>query len=537
MDTRRLLRTSSAVLVAAALLLSGCSSGDGDDDSGAGQEGDGGKQSAPPSSTRTPGGNAEPLKALPAKIPAELDPYYDQKLKWRECGTIGFECTSLKVPLDYEQPDADAELKLAVSRKKAGGEGDRIGSLMVNPGGPGGSAIEYLQQAAAIGFPAQLRERYDIVGMDPRGVARSEPVECLSDREMDAYTRVDQTPDDEGETDKLVDAYKSFAEGCEQRTSGLLGHVSTVEAARDMDVLRAALGDKKLYYYGASYGTFLGATYAGLYPKNTGRLVLDGAMDPSLTSRELNIQQTGGFDTAFTAFAEDCVEKSDCPLGRKSAKDAAKRLTAFFKKVDAKPLRTGESRRLTESLATTGVIQAMYAEALWPQLREALTAAMEGDGSGLLTMADAYYEREPDGSYGSIMFANPAVNCLDLPPAFASPEEVEKAVPDFEKASSVFGRGFAWSSLNCAYWQQDATGQPQRIEAAGAAPMIVVGTTRDPATPYIWAQGLAGQLATARLLTFDGDGHTAFMGNECIDSTITTYLLDGKAPKDGKRCT
>ncbi|MCT2589927.1 alpha/beta hydrolase [Streptomyces sp. N2-109] len=535
MDTRRLLRTTSTVFVAAVLLMSGCTSG-GEDSDGSEREKEGRTKEAP-TSTRSPGGDAEPLKALPAEIPAELKPYYGQKLKWRECGVVGFECTSLTVPLDYEQPAGDEELKLAVSRKKAEGDGKRIGSLMVNPGGPGGSAIEYLQQAAAIGFPGELRERYDLVGMDPRGVARSEPIECLSDREMDSYTRVDQTPDSGKETDKLVDAYKSFAKGCEQRSSGLLGHVSTVEAARDMDVLRAALSDDKLYYYGASYGTYLGATYAGLYPKRTGRLVLDGAMDPSLTARELNVQQAGGFDTAFNAFAEDCVEQSDCPLGNKDPKDAAARLSAFFKKVDAKPLMTGGSRTLTESQATTGVIQSMYAEALWPQLREALAAAMKGDGSGLLALADSYYEREPDGSYGNIMFANPAVNCLDLPAAFSGPEEVEKAVPEFEKASSVFGRGFAWASLNCAYWQQDPTGEPHRITADAAAPMIVVGTTRDPATPYIWAQGLAGQLSTARLLTFEGDGHTAFMGNECIDSTITSYLLDGKAPKDGKRCS
>lgn len=532
MNTRRLLRTSSAACLAAVLLMAGCSS----DDSGA-DEGEA-ETSPTPSSTRPPGGDAEPLKALPAEIPAELDAYYEQKLKWRECGTIGFECSTLKVPLDYENPDPESELKLAVARKKAGGGGGkRLGSLQVNPGGPGGSAIQYLQQSAAVGFPAEVRDRYDMVGMDPRGVGRSQPVECLSDREMDSFVRTDQTPDDEKETDALVSAYKSFAEGCEQRTSGLLGHVSTVEAARDMDVLRAALGDKKVAYYGASYGTFLGATYAGLYPRRTGRLVLDGALDPSLSSREVNRMQTGGFETAFRAFAKDCVGQSDCPLGSKNAEDASAKLSAFFKKVDAKPLSTGESRKLTESLATTGVAQAMYSEVLWPELRKALTSAMKGDGGDLLALSDSYYERDADGSYANIMYANPAVNCLDLPASFSGPDDVKKAVPSFQKASPVFGRGFAWAALNCTYWPEKPTGEQHRIEAKGAPPIVVIGTTRDPATPYAWSQGLAGQLSSGRLLTRDGDGHTAFMqGSECVDSAVDEYLVNGKAPEDGTRC-
>jgi pimeloyl-ACP methyl ester carboxylesterase len=266
--------------------------------------------------------------------------------------------------------------------------------------------------------------------------------------------------------------------------------------------------------------------------------VLDGAMDPSLGAEEINRQQTGGFDTAFEAFAEDCVQRSDCPLGEKSADDAAKRLKAFFRKVDAEPLKTDGSRTVTESLATTGVVQAMYTEVYWPRLREALTDAMDGDGTALLDLSDGYYEREPDGSYANIMFANPSVNCLDLPPAFRSPEDVRKAVPSFEKASSVFGRGFAWAALNCAYWDAEPTGEPHRVSAKNAAPVLVVGTVRDPATPYGWAEALAGQMETAELLTYDGDGHTAFLqGSDCVDTTISDYLVDGDLPKGGKRCS
>ncbi|CAM5495739.1 hypothetical protein SBADM41S_10020 [Streptomyces badius] len=219
--------------------------------------------------------------------------YYTQKLSWRDCGVEGFECTTMKAPRDYDKPD-DGDIELAVSRKKATGPGKRIGSLLVNPGGPGGSAIGYLQGYAALGYPAPVRARYDMVAIDPRGVARSEPVECLTGKEIDTFTQVDQTPDDDAEVRKLTAAFEKFAAGCEAGVGEILPYVSTVDTARDMDVLRALLGDEKLHYVGASYGTFLGATYADLFPQAAGRLVLDGAMDPSLKAIDMNRSQTAG---------------------------------------------------------------------------------------------------------------------------------------------------------------------------------------------------------------------------------------------------
>ncbi|MFD8301428.1 alpha/beta hydrolase [Streptomyces sp. NPDC059690] len=516
-------RPRAALLLAAvALLVSACST------------------SGP---ARSAGGAPEAvLAALPRSTPSALAPYYGQKLNWRDCGVPGFQCATMRAPLDYAHPGGK-DVKLAVARKRATGKGKPLGSLLVNPGGPGGSAIGYLQQYAGIGYPAEVRARYDMVAVDPRGVARSEPVECLDGRQMDAFTQTDTTPDDQRETGQLVDAYKKFAEGCGAHSAGLLRHVSTVEAARDMDILRAALGDRKLTYVGASYGTFLGATYAGLFPERVGRLVLDGAMDPTLPARRLNLDQTAGFETAFQSFAKDCVRQPDCALGRKGTTPAqvGHNLSAFFKKLDAHPLATGDAdgRKLGEALGTTGVIAAMYDEGSWAQLREALTSAMkEGDGAGLLVLSDSYYERDGQGHYSNLMFANAAVNCLDLPAAFSSPEQVEKALPSFEKASPVFGQGLAWASLNCAYWPVKATGEPHRIKAKGAAPIVVVGTTRDPATPYRWARSLAAQLTSGRLLTYQGDGHTAYgRGSDCIDSAINTYLLHGTPPTRGKSCS
>ncbi|MFD5049306.1 alpha/beta hydrolase [Streptomyces tendae] len=534
--THRRTRTGSTrfrgALLAAALLATACSAG-------------GASTSAGSPAARAVGSTeaaTAALTPLPQATPSELSPYYEQKLAWRDCGVPGFQCATMKAPLDYAKP-GEGDVRLAVARKKATGPGKRLGSLLVNPGGPGGSAIGYLQQYAGIGYPAKVRAQYDMVAVDPRGVARSEPVECLDGPKMDAYTQTDVTPDDAGETDELVDAYKEFAEGCGADAPKLLRHVSTVEAARDMDVLRAVLGDEKLTYVGASYGTFLGATYAGLFPDRTGRLVLDGAMDPSLPARRLNLEQTEGFETAFQSFAKDCVRQPDCPLGDKNTApdQVGKNLKSFFDDLDAKPLPAGDAdgRKLTESLATTGVIAAMYDEGAWQQLRESLTSAIkEKDGAGLLILSDSYYEREADGGYSNLMFANAAVNCLDLPAAFSSPDEVRDALPEFEKASPVFGEGLAWSSLNCAYWPVKPTGEPHRIEAAGATPIVVVGTTRDPATPYRWAEALSAQLASGRLLTYEGDGHTAYgRGSTCIDSAINTYLLRGTAPEDGKRCS
>ncbi|TWV52027.1 alpha/beta hydrolase [Streptomyces misionensis] len=522
-------RLTAGALATAALLVSACSPGGSS------------VASSSAATTRTGAADVPVLAPLPRTAPAALTPYYTQRLTWRDCGAPGFRCATMKAPLDYEKPGA-GDVRLAVARKTATGSAKRLGSLLVNPGGPGGSAIDYLQQYAGLGYPAEVRARYDMVAMDPRGVARSEPVACLDDRQMDTYTQTDLTPDDQAERDAVVASDKKFAQACGARSARLLRHVSTVEAARDMDLLRAVLGDAKLNYVGASYGTLLGATYAGLFPGRVGRMVLDGALDPSLDSRTVNLEQTAGFETAFQAFAEDCARRTDCPLGGRGTTptQAGDRLKAFFRELDARPLPAGDAHReLGEALATTGVIAAMYDQGAWGRLRAALTSAMKDhDGEGLLALSDSYYERDTSGHYTNLMMANTAVNCLDLPPAFTGPEQLAKDVPAFEKASPVFGEGLAWASLNCTYWPVRATGEPRRIPARGAAPIVVVGTTRDPATPYRWAQSLSRQLSSGRLLTYAGDGHTAFgRGSTCIDSAIDTYLLHGTPPARGKRCS
>ncbi|WEV26825.1 alpha/beta hydrolase [Streptomyces sp. 71268] len=571
MDTSRLFRTSGTLVAAAALLVSGCSSSGHPSPGSAVTASSSGPLSPSPGSehgrqgevggrggTDDGAGRVDPragargapdewsgasrattvLRPLPPAIPSPLRGYYEQRLRWRPCGSNGFECTTLRVPLDYARPGAHRDVRLGVSRKRATDGPRRLGSLLVNPGGPGGSAIGYLQAYAGIGYPGAVRARYDMVAFDPRGVGRSEPVRCLSGREMDAHLRTDQTPDDAAEQRGLVRAYEKVARGCQRGSGRLLGHLSTTEAARDMDVLRAALGDRKLTYVGASYGTFLGATYAGLFPGRVGRLVLDAAMDPSLGAERMNLEQTAGFETALTAFVTDCVRRADCPLGTDDRSKAVGLLGDLLHRADARPLRAEEGRTLTESLATTAVMSAMYDERAWPALRTGLAEAIRGDGTELLKLSDAFYERSDNGTYSNLMVANQAVNCLDLPPAFHRPAEAIQSLPTFRKASPLFGETLAWAALSCAYWPVKATGRPHRIEARGAAPILVVGTTRDPATPYRWARSLAAQLSSARLLTYDGDGHTAYgRGSECADRTINTYLLTGRLPAPGTTCT
>jgi pimeloyl-ACP methyl ester carboxylesterase len=476
-----------------------------------------------------------PLQPLPAAVPAPLARYYAQRIDWQSCDH-GFECGTLKVPVDYEHPDG-GDLSLTAVRRPADAAGgqQRLGSLLLNPGGPGGSAVSYVESVAGSYQPV-VRAAYDLVGLDPRGVGRSSPVSCLSGDRMDAFAAVDTTPADQARTDQLVAADKEFAAACEQHSGALLGHVSTVEAARDMDVLRALLGDERLNYVGKSYGTLLGATYAGLFPSRVGRMVLDGAMDPSLDALTGNRTQAGGFETAWGSFAKDCVSRADCPVGS-TEQQAGQQLDALLDSLDGKPLPADSGRPLTRALAVTGVIQAMYAEFLWPQLRSALAAAKSGDGKPLLHLSDSYYERSADGGYPNLMFANMAVNCLDLPAPFSSPADVAAAVPAFRQASPHFGRDMAWMALTCGYWPVRATGAPHTVRAAGAAPIVVVGTVRDPATPYAWARSLAGQLESGRLVTYEGDGHTAYgRGNDCVDSAVNHYLLEGKSPAAGLSC-
>lgn len=461
--------------------------------------------------------------------------FYSQRISWRDCGN-GFQCGTVYAPLDYAHPEGQ-RISLAVIRLPA--EGQRKGSLVINPGGPGGSGVEFVRDAARQ-YGADLRKNFDLVGFDPRGVNQSRPaVRCLSNKELDKFFATDTSPDNQAEMNELIKVSKEWADNCKSRLPELLPHVGTVNAAKDMDVLRAALGDHGLTYYGASYGTYLGAYYADLFPKRVRALVLDGAIDPKLSGDAVNIEQAKGFDTAVQAFAADCVKAADCPLGNGSVHTALSRLAKLFAQADKKPLKNnlGDGRQVDESLVELGVAAALYNKQTWPILRLALKSAIEqGDGTTLLRLGDLLVERNKDGSYSNQSEANMAINCVDKPyPHSLGPwqEEAAKA----KKVAPLFGQFVVWGTLPCAYWPVQNTQQPRPLHAEGAKPILVVGTTRDPATPYKWAQSLASQLRSGVLLSLDGDGHTAYLqGNPCITSAVDHYLVTGAPPKKNTMC-
>ncbi|WP_327088755.1 alpha/beta hydrolase [Nonomuraea sp. NBC_01738] len=452
-------------------------------------------------------------------------------LAWRDCGD-DFECAVLKMPLDHGKPDGE-QIQISVNRLPATGE--RIGSLLVNPGGPGGSGLDYARAAQVIVGPA-VRERFDIVGFDPRGVGASTPVKCLSNERLDAFIALDATPDDEAERAAYVRASKEFAQGCEQRSGKLLAHLSTADAARDMDLLRQALGEEKLTYLGKSYGTFLGAVYADLFPGKVRALVLDGALDPAISRMRLNEDQAKGFDAAFRAYTASCFAEPSCPFAGHTAEGALAELAELLRRTDGKPLRGDDGRQVTEAIATLGALTPLYDRNSWPTLTESIRAAMSGDGTQLLRSADQLVGRRSDGSYSNQTEAGMAVNCVDSSyPADAS-TYADQAVSGAASAPA-FGPYVMWSSLPCVFWPAAPAMTAGPLRAAGAPPILVVGTTRDPATPYSWARALAGELESGVLLTYDGDGHTAYAGGSgCVDGVVEGYLVSLRVPEGGKRC-
>jgi pimeloyl-ACP methyl ester carboxylesterase len=474
-----------------------------------------------------------PSTGAPAtKAPeAALADYYGQKLSWSDCDN-GNQCADLVVPLDYAKPHGQT-IKLALLKVPASGQ--RIGSLVVNPGGPGEPGTSF----AALGpaqFGSPLLQHFDIVGFDPRGTGDSAPVDCLSDQALNHYLGQDPEPSTAAEVSSYISSQRALAEGCSRLSGSLAGHVSTVEAARDMDVLRAALGDSTLNYLGSSYGTKLGATYAQLFPSRVGRFVLDGAVDPTLGTHGAALQQAGGFQGALDAYAANCVGSSEgCFLG-KTVPEVEQTISRLLDQVEAHPLPAGD-RELTAGNAFYGIAVTLYSRSYWVLLSNALRMALGGDGSGLMALADAYASRNSDGTFSNnAMEAFVDISCLDDPYALPA-SRVPAQYPAFEKASPVFGKVFAWALTSCEGFSPRAEEKAPSNHAKGAAPIVVIGTTRDPATPYAWAVHLARYLDSGVLLTRDGDGHTGYhTGNACIDGQVHDYLVSGVVPHDGTRC-
>lgn len=471
--------------------------------------------------------------ATPDATPAELARFYSQEVAWEDCGGT-YRCTSVQVPLSYSDPDGEV-IELQVIKRPADDPDQRIGSLLINPGGPGGSGIDYARAGRGAVSEAVLK-RYDLVGFDPRGVGRSDPIECLSDRQKDRYVDANLDPETPEEAAEVIAISTQFGPRCQRRSPELLTEISTAAAARDMDILREVVGDEKLTYLGKSYGTALGTSYAEQFPGRVGRLVLDGAIDPTLSNTELSRGQAVAFDKALVRFAEWCVDESSCPLGDDPAA-GVQRIADLLEDLEDQPMKAMPGRPLTSGQATTAVVGGLYSVDGWEGLVFALQDAFDGDGFALQAMSDWFVERGPSGRYLSNgTDALLAVNCIDRPDRL-DPEATADLAQEWSQDAPVFGKVLAWGNLPCYYWPVPAVDAPHEVTVPGAPPIVVVGTVHDPATPYEWAVALADQLEQGVLVAYDGDGHTAYLsGSECVDRAVDAYLLDGVVPPDGIRC-
>ena len=490
--------------------------------------GDGGRASSSPgpdvvSTSPQPGSQSAPAPALAT--------YYRQHLTWTDCRK-GDQCATLTVPLDYRDP-AGTTIKLALLRVPATDQQHKVGALVVNPGGPGGSGLDYAADAQDA-FREPLRARFDIVGFDPRGVGESDPIDCITDAQLDASVAQNPAPSTPAEIATYTKWNRVMGEGCSKSPLG--AHIATVDAARDMDVLRAALGETQLDYFGASYGTELGTTYADLFPQRVGRFVLDGAVDLTLDNKQTSLQQAAGFETALRAYVDNCVTTTQhCFLGSTVDAGLAK-IKALYDRIQQHPLPAGGGRQLTAGNAFYGIVTPLYSRDSWVYLSQALRSALAGDGSVLMALSDFYTSRTDKGYSDNSMEALAAITCLDDPSAIR-PDQVASVLPEFEKASPTFGDVFAWGLTSCSFFTDRADEPTPPIGAPGANPIVVIGTTRDPATPLAWAQHLAALLTSGVLVTRDGDGHTGYnAGNACVNNAVEHYLLDGTVPKNGLAC-
>ncbi|MEV7399092.1 alpha/beta hydrolase [Streptomyces sp. NPDC091267] len=524
--------TALAATVTVLLPLAGCS--------------DGGDKDAPDRSKSSPHAANAAATGSPSGLAA-------QKLKWKPCpapsqaegggaapsplpGGAVWECSVMKVPLDYAKPDGDT-IGLALVRAKAMDKKKRIGSLIFNFGGPGASGVATLP---AFGTEYdKLRTRYDLVSFDPRGVGRSAGVECENDKQLDARYEEDGTPDTAAEEKAFTNDTKTYAAACKKNSGAELPFVGTTNAARDMDLMRQVLGDDRLYYFGISYGTELGGVYAHLFPKSVGRSVLDAVVDPTEDSEQSSLGQAKGFQLALDNFAKSCADRGDaCKLPGSDADEVEQGVSDLLGRLEKKPVPGIGSRKLTQTQATTGIASALYSKETWPLLEQGLDEADGGNGALLLALADSLNGRSQDGHYDNSAAANLAINCADSRERFTL-DQTKAKLPEFHDASPVFGDYLGWGLMACTGWPVEGTWKTPDVSAPGSAPQLVIGNTGDPATPYAGAEAMADELGkgVGVQMTYKGEGHGAYnSGDACVQKAVGGYLLDGKVPAAGTVC-
>jgi pimeloyl-ACP methyl ester carboxylesterase len=439
---------------------------------------------------------------------------------------------TMQVPLNWADVDSP-KITITVLRIRATAQHDRIGSLVINPGGPGGSGVEAALDLAVDELPSAILDRFDIVGFDPRGIGLSHPLQCISDKQKDAELELPADPTTDAAWQAELADSTSVANECYKAYGSNLTYYSTAETVRDMEALRAKLGDAKLTYLGYSYGTLLGAEYASAYPDKVRALVLDGAVDPTISTVDQDKAQGAGFELAFSHFAAACTQQKSCKLGS----DPQQFVLTLMAKAAANPISSGDSkdkRKAGDGAVLLGVISALYDETQWATLTTALVDANKGDASGILALDDAYNERSPDGTYSNIEDADAAIGCSDQTqrPTVAQARAFE---PQWRASNPLFG-GEAASSLGfCSLWKAPPD-QPIVVADNNAPPIMVIGTTGDPATPIAGAGHLASLLGSGRLLVWQGDGHTAYPKTTCVTNDVDSYLINLTLPAVGATC-
>ena len=478
--------------------------------------------------------NTQVQAPTPEVVAPELQKFYSQSLDWASCGEIW--CASVEVPMDWSNPTGET-MKISINQHTSP---TANAYLLVNPGGPGASGVDFVRDNYDYIGTDALKAKYNIVGFDPRGTGTSSPVKCFdaagTDRLLyDNGNKFDlESPEylafERAEVAKFVDA-------CKANTGDVLGFVDTQSAARDLDVIRAVLGQPKLDYLGFSYGTLLGTTYAALYPQKVGRFVLDGAIDPRVTDAQQSMNQLLGFDLALNNYLKHCLKKKACPFGG-SLKSARAKVAAILKDFETSDVATASGRKLTLGGIITGVIFALYSDSYWDYLTTAFTELENSDGTTFLKMADYYNDRADDGTYATnTLEANIAISCLDArqPADAASMKALNQEVV---AASDVFGRYWQDGAITCENWPYPVAQRPADYSAKGSPAILVVGTTGDPATPYQQAVDLAHQvLDQGFLVTFKGEGHTAYgRSNSCVTDAVDGWLVSGKLPAKEPKC-
>jgi len=496
--------------------------------------------------TSDSGTTDEESTAAASETPAEPEA---QDITWDDCdeqitpliaGTpgserdIAFECGRTEVPISYDEPEGET-LPIFLVRARLAGQADRIGSLLVNPGGPGQSGADAAISRAQT-LPEDVLRRFDLVGFDPRGVALSTPVECVPAELKDRLVAAEPRPVTEQQLDEAFAMAQELAEGCTEEYGDALATFNTVDTARDMDLIRQALGDEQLTFLGQSYGTTLGSTYAELFPDEVRAMVLDAAVDPDGDPQARAEAGAAAFEAGFDAFAANCATLvSGCLLGP-SPRQYVEDTMAVAAATPIPSSQAGETRQATPGVVLSAVRAALYSQSAWPQLAQALSTGRGGDAAGLFSLADSYYGRLQDGTYSNLIDANAAITCADTDPdQQVSEEEIRTLAADWGQRYPLFGAGSAAGLYTCTVWEAERTPLPAR-DAEGAAPILVIGNTGDPVSPVQGAVDMAEDLTSGVLVTWQGQGNTSYPKTDCVNAAVNAYLVDLTVPQDGLTC-